>query len=73
MQIVYPVTLTKTWVCFKASFSSVKEPPATRIGDGKQGKAEKGFSPPILVAGGSVTPLKQVLMHTHVLVSVTEQ
>ena len=47
VQIVCPVTLTKTWVCFKISFSGAKRPPATKIGCEKQEKTEKGFSPPI--------------------------
>ena len=45
--IICPVTLTKTWVCFKISFSGAKRPPATKIGCEKQEKTEKGFSPPI--------------------------
>ena len=41
------VNLTKTWVCFKISFSGAKRPPATQIGCEKQEKTEKGFSPTI--------------------------
>ena len=75
-RILYSVTLTKTWVCLKTCFSSVTEPPATQIGGENPFSAFPCFPSPILVAVGSLTLLKLVLMYTmytYVLVSVTGQ
>ena len=71
--IICSVTLTKQYMYFKTSLSTVKQSQVTQLLCGKQEQPKMGFPPPTCVTRDCLTVVKLVLKYIYRLVSVTQK